>query len=287
MDTEFNITFNYNNGAITLENNRLFEVDFNNEPSRYQSLGYQLGFRKDKYLSTAKVVSGTATFSVVSESQLDTVGDAYIFLKLNDYGVIYHDFEDILTKDSSGEIINRQRYVGDKNVFAKIILNTNKAEHVFDNGSNFLTKSFTFRQPIDLDRFTIELSDPKGNLLEMVHMDFSMTLEVGIVYDSSVSYDLTDSLTNKFMLTGLPSLPVIDNVSKSNRTINIINDGANQNNNLINNKINLNEKEFQDLYSIFENGDSLVLPNDNSDNKEEIKPLKKKKKDKKKFNFSY
>ena len=51
-------------------------------------------------------------------------------------------------------------------------------------------------------------------------------------------------------------------------------------------KINLNEKEFQDLNYIFENGDNIILPNDNSDTKEVIK-IKKKKSNKKNFNFSY
>jgi hypothetical protein len=284
MGTDFKISFNYNNGFVTIENDRLFEIDFTNYPSRYPSLGYQLGFREDKYLSSATVVSGIASFSVTTESQLDTIGDSYLFLKINDYGVIYHDFEDIITKDSSGHIINREKYVGDKNVFAKIVLNTNKAEQVFDNGSNFLTKSYIFRQPIDLDRFNIHLTDPRGNTVEMVHMDFSFTLEVGVIYDSSLSYEITDSVNNKFMLSGLPNLPILDNVSKNNRTINIVNDKANQGINLKDYKINLNEKEFQDLYNIFENGDNIILPNDESDNNQKIKY---KKKEKKKFNFSY
>jgi hypothetical protein len=285
MGTDFKITFNYNNGFCTIENDKAFQVEFSNYPSRYPSLGYQLGFRKDNYTSKAAVISGSAVFSIITESQLDTVGDQYIFLKLNDYGVIFHDYEDIITRDSSGEIIAREKYVGDKNVFAKIIMNTNKAEQVFDNGSNFLTKSYIFRQPIDLDRFNISLTDPRGNIVDMIHMDFSMTLEIGVVYDSSLQYEITDTLANKFMMTGLPSLPVLDNVSKKNRTINIINDSTNQGNNLDDYKINLNQKEFQDLYSIFENGDNSVLPNGDSDNKEVIK--KKKKHDKKKFNFSY
>ena len=62
--------------------------------------------------------------------------------------------------------------------------------------------------------------------------------------------------------------------------MNIINDDTNQGNNLNNLKIDLNQKEFQDLYSIFENNNDIILSNDNSNNKIV-------KKDKKKFNFSY
>lgn len=292
METEFKISFNYNNGFCSIENDKQFSVEFSNQPSRYHSLGHQLGFRQDTCIGIPRVEGGSAVFSITTESQLDTIGDQYIFLKLNDYGVIYHDYEDIVTKDSSGEIIAREKYVGDKNNFAKIIMNKNKAEQVFDDGGNFLTKSYIFRQPIDLDRFNITLSDPYGNIVEMVHMDFSLTLEVGIVYDSSLQYEISDSLTNKFMLSGLPSLPILDNVTKKNRNINIVNDSTNQGNNLNDYKINLNEKEFQDLSYIFENGNNIILPNDNSDTKEVIKNTKevikkKKKPDKKNFNFSY
>ena len=264
METEFKILFNYNNGFCTIENSTAyFRVEFSNYPSRYPSLGYQLGFRKDNYISSTAVVSGDAIYSIITESQLDTIGEQYLFLKINDYGIIFHDYEDIITKDSSGEIISREKYVGDKNVFAKIILNTNKAEQVFDNGSNFLTKSYIFRQPIDLDRFNISLSDPRGNIIDMVHMDFSLTLEIGIIYDSALKYDLTDTLKNNLpLLSDLPNLP--------NKNINFINDD------------NLDKKEFQDLYSIFENNNDIILQDD-----DKIVKKEKKKHDKKKFNFNY
>ena len=119
----------------------------------------------------------------------------------------------------------------------------------------------------------------------MIYMDFSLTVEIGVVYDSTLQYEITDTLANKFMVSGLPNLPILDNVSKTNKNINIINDDTNQGNNLNNYKINLNEKEFQDLYSIFENNNNIILPDDNSTNN--IVKKEKKKPDKKKFNFSY
>ena len=114
----------------------------------------------------------------------------------------------------------------------------------------------------------------------MVHMDFSLTLEIGIIYDSTLQYEISDTLANKFMVSGLPNLPILDNISKTNKNMNIVNDDTNQGNNLNNLKIDLNQKEFQDLYSIFENNNDIILSNDNSNNKIV-------KKDKKKFNFSY
>lgn len=79
MDTEFRIIFNYNNGFCIIENDKNFRVEFSNYPSRYPSLGYQLGFRKDEYTSSSIVNAGSAVFSITTESQLDTIGDQYLF----------------------------------------------------------------------------------------------------------------------------------------------------------------------------------------------------------------
>jgi hypothetical protein len=81
-------------------------------------------------------------------------------------------------------------------------------------------------------------------------------------------------------------LPILDNISKTNKNTNIVNDDINQGNNLNNLKIDLNQKEFRDLYSIFENNNDIILPDDNINNNNIVKK-EKKKHDKKKFNFSY
>lgn len=84
----------------------------------------------------------------------------------------------------------------------------------------------------------------------MVHMDFSLTLEIGIIYDSALKYDLTDTLTNNLpILSDLPNLP--------NKNINFINDDT------------LDKKEFEDLYSIFENNNDIILHDDDKTVKKE------------------
>ena len=98
----------------------------------------------------------------------------------------------------------------------------------------------------------------------MVHMDFSLTLEIGIIYDSSLQNELTDTMLNKIMTTGLPNLPILDNISKKNKNINIVNDDANQGNNL-----------KKDIFSIFENNNKIVLYDNDEDNEEDNKEDKK------------
>lgn len=293
LGTNLTIEFNYNNGFVTIQNDSDFTLDFSNGNSRYPSLGYQLGYRLDKYVvNNTTILNGSFTYALTTESQLDAVIDSYLFLKLNDYGVIYHDFEDILVKDYQGNIIERKKYIGNRNIFAKIIINANKAEYVFDGGSNFLTKSFIFRQPIDLNRLSIELSDSKGNIVDMVHMDYSFTLEIGVIYDLSLTYELTDPISNKFLLNGLPNLPSLEKIDKKNHNLNITNDLANQDNDLteykIINKDNFKEEtltyDLETLNALFETIDDNKGTNEVKNNKGEKGKDKKKKK---KYNFNY
>lgn len=297
IGTNFNISFNYNNGFVTITNDTEFSLDFSNKPSRYSSLGYQLGYRLDTYDVSSTIIDGAPGYGITSESQLDTVLDSYLFLKINDYGVIYHDFEDIVVKDFQGTIIERQKYIGNRNIFAKIIINSNKAEYVFDGGSNFLTKSFIFRQPVDLNRLSIELSDPKGNTVDMVHMDYSFTLEIGVIYDLSLTYELTDTVSNKFLLNGLPNLPSLDKLDKNNHNLNITNDIAHENNDLTEYKIISNQNFKEDklsydldtlnaLFETLDKNNNIEEFKETPKEKEKIKEKKDKNK-KKKYNFSY
>jgi hypothetical protein len=297
--SHFDVNINNNNSFVTITNYTAFSLNFSNSPSRYSSLGYQLGYRLDNYEASPTMINGIPGYGVTSESQVDTVIDSYLFLKINDYGVIYHDFEDILIKDDKDTIVERQKYIGNRNIFAKIIINSNKTEYVFDGGSNFLTKSYIFRQPVDLNRLSIELSDPKGNVVDMVHMDYSFTLEIGVIYDLSLTYELTDSLSNKFLLNGLPNLPSLEKLDKKNHNLNITNDIAHENNDLSEYKIINNQNFIEDKLSYNLNTLNAIFETIDEDNetegiKEKQKNVNKDKKEKekeknkkKKYSFNY
>ena len=316
----FKINFNIINGFINIENNRPFKINFSNYPSDYESLGFHLGFRK--YIYESIYNDDDKKYYVKSEGQLDTIGDAYLFLKINDYGIIYHDFKDIISKQinedkakdlevikkslekdledirleketyslnytyyktyndikqslENSEIDNfstninditlhrinqtrideayrilfidiiestikdldfkekkildelniynytfeQKKIQGKKDLLAKIILNGNKTEQVFDNGSNYLTKSFIFKQPVDIKKFDIELLDPKGNIVNMNFMDYSFSLEIGIIYDSQLKNDLTyNNITNTLQLTNMLDVPVITELKNTTKT---------------------------------------------------------------------
>jgi hypothetical protein len=151
-----------------------------------------LGFRENTYDAMPKNVGETTKFYAISESQMDVIGDNYVFLKVNDYGKIYNFI------NSDNIKINEQMdtYLG------KIIFTVNKAEKNFDN-QNFITKMCIFKQPRDINKFDIELIDPLGNTVDLIGMDFSFTLELGIIYDSNVYNKYLNSIDYQMKINGL------------------------------------------------------------------------------------
>jgi hypothetical protein len=183
-----NIKLNLANGYVTLESTVTFSVNFTNT-GKYPSLGYQLGFRNNIYTS---VVENETKQYIKSESQLDRIGDNYVFIRVNDYGKIYNFTN--LNNVNINENMN--------NYLAKVIMNVNKTEHNFDN-NNFLTKKYIFRQPTNITKFDIELLDPLGNIIDMVQMDFSFTLEIGVIYDKCVYEKYLKTIDYQMMFNGL------------------------------------------------------------------------------------
>jgi hypothetical protein len=185
------IKLNLANGYVTFESDTDFSIDFSNN-GIYPSLGYQLGFRNNNYNSQSKIVNGTVIKYIKGESQLDVIGDNYLFLKVNDYGLIYNfrNSDNITTNE------NVNTYLG------KVIMSVNKTEKNFDN-NNFITKKHIFRQPNNISKFDIELLDPLNRIVDLVYMDFSFTLEVGVIYDKSVYDNYLNNINYQMMLNDL------------------------------------------------------------------------------------
>jgi hypothetical protein len=162
------ITLNLINGITTLSHTAAFSVNFTNTGNN-KSLGYHLGFLRNTYSSTLNNV--TNRHELVGDSLLDNIGDNYLFLRINDYGKMYN-----FNKSTSDYNETLDNYLG------KIILSVGKAEKNFDN-NNFITKKHIFRQPTNISKLDIELIEPTGNVINTNAMDYSFTLELGVIYD--------------------------------------------------------------------------------------------------------
>ena len=150
----FIIKFSEITGRVTISNtaNTAFSLINPVDPAECTvSLMYSLGFREKEY-------AGENAYT--GESIIDVVGSNYVIMKLNDFGSIRYK------RDMSGT------------AFAKVIMNSPKTDVAFDNGGNLITKQQNFLQPRKLTQFQLELIDPHCRTVDMVHMDYSLTLEI-------------------------------------------------------------------------------------------------------------
>lgn len=165
--TMFNISWDPIDYKVTISSNIKFGFEFSNN-NTLQTLGYLLGYRLndtsyDYNNQPTTISNGNTIYFWSGDTFLDTTKDEYLFVRINDYGNIYNQ-------------------TNHKNLLAKIILFD--SQFVFDNGANFLTKSYDFKQPINIGKFEIELILPSGFTVDLNLIDFSLTLEVVQIYDS-------------------------------------------------------------------------------------------------------
>jgi hypothetical protein len=152
----FSIVYNAVTNKITISDANPFDMDFT--PSTLtlpfdNGLGHYLGFRNLTYTTGAS--------SYVAEACPDIYGDTYVYLVVNDYAVIEHqDF-------------NHTSF----SALAKIQLNVPNNTMIFDQ-LNTTTKEYFFQQPTNVSQLRVRLLDAYGRELDLLGMNFSVTLEL-------------------------------------------------------------------------------------------------------------
>lgn len=150
--------------SIADTNNHNFDILFpttTNNPSQ-NGIGYNLGFQTTSY---------TYQSTYIAECFPDVIQDTYIYLSINDYSLVEH-----------------QEY-GQTHfeAMAKITLPSTKNTIIYDNNFiNSSSKQYHFYQPTNLTRFEIKLIDAYGEILDLQGSNFSMTLELEEILDSSI-----------------------------------------------------------------------------------------------------
>lgn len=157
-----------------------FSIDFIKTPcfkNRLANfgLGYNLGFRcKVCKATTSKPspdITGITIYSIIGEACLDVVGDTYMFLAINDLHTI--------------EQKTSETYL---QVLAKIIIREDKYAVIYDDGGTLLSNEIIFPSPTDLKVLNIKLLDPFGEVIDLCGMNFSFSLEITEVLNTSL-YD--------------------------------------------------------------------------------------------------
>lgn len=166
LNSAYTVTVDPISGKLTISDtnsvnfNILFPTTTNN-PSQ-NGIGYNLGFQTTSYMNQS---------TYVAEFLPDVIQDTYIYLSINDYNLVEH------------QEYGQTHFTA----FAKITLPSTKNTIIYDNNFiNSSSKQYHFHQPTNLTRFEIKLIDAYGEILDLHGSNFSMTLELSEIIDSSI-----------------------------------------------------------------------------------------------------
>jgi hypothetical protein len=165
-------------------------------------LGFNLGFSLKTHIATG---SGTK-WTVVSNQCAYFAGDQYVFLKVNNFGCvsskisvvpvsILKNAPDLNNTPYSKDTVNEQTITA----LAKIVLKDPKNYMTFDDYASQHAKEVTFTSPTDLTRFHIQVLDAYGNLLDLCSSQFSFSMEVLEVRNSSLYNTIRDSISLQYV----------------------------------------------------------------------------------------
>jgi hypothetical protein len=127
-------------------------------------IGWNLGFRKPKYLGSNAYVSDTI---------MDVSIMRYVYLGIDDYQrsanrLFFNAFHD--------------KYVGE-NVLARIAVQSNNFAVLVANNLGIVTEPRKYFGPVDIQRLRIQLYDDHGRPLGLNHANYSFVLTFKMMYD--------------------------------------------------------------------------------------------------------
>jgi hypothetical protein len=151
--------------------------DSHNQPFAY-GLGYYIGFSYGIHASTTTA----PTYTLTSDACSHFAGDNYVFLKVNDYECV---------RQTTGD--------NDFVALAKIVLREPKDHMAFDDYASQHIKEVVFPNPVDLNRFKVEIVDPYGRLVDMCSANISFSLEVLEVKNRTLYDRVRDSIMMRYI----------------------------------------------------------------------------------------
>ena len=118
-------------------------------------LGYNLGFAKQFY-------AVEAPFSITSESLINTQGDNYFLLAIDDFHTVEHQTNETYLQCLAKILVKRDQTNG----------------IIFDDGYTVLSNDIVFPRPIDMKQVRVRLLDMYGIPIDLHHLNFSISLEI-------------------------------------------------------------------------------------------------------------
>lgn len=130
------------------------------------SLGWLLGFRLANY--------NLIEDNLISEGLFDAGGDRYVYVCIDDFQYNNNSLNSVFFDKG---LLNEE-------VIAKIPMTNGKLSLIVKEDSNPLSKIRKYTGPINIAKINIKLLDKFGNLINLNNMDYSLTLELELLYES-------------------------------------------------------------------------------------------------------
>ena len=129
-------------------------------------LGWLLGFRNGFYANN---------LNYVSEGIVDVSGPKYLFLVVDDYN---NNVNNSFYSAFNSSLLN-------KNILARISLTSqhNSFSTLQQNNLNIVTTPREYFGPVNIQTLNIQLLDEYGRIIDLNNMDFSLCLNLKVVYD--------------------------------------------------------------------------------------------------------
>lgn len=173
----FKTTFELINQANTIDEEDIkFSLKFSQGINQniMNTFGWIIGFRIGNYINIFE--------SVMSEGLFDAGGDRYIYVCINDYQY----------NTNPSNIVCFDKSILNEDVIAKIPMVNGKLSLIINDNNNSLSKVRRYNGPVNLSRLQIKIVDHFGTVIDLNNMDFSITLELQVLYENfnfkNVSY---------------------------------------------------------------------------------------------------
>jgi len=171
----FCVEFSKINGIVTISNtSAYFEIylaSYNKNIAKRSAdwgIGYNLGFREFKVVAQGDDKGG---FFIKSNTVYNLKPSPYYLLQLE-------------CPESVENVTHPLLDDGYLSAFAKVILKNNVYTYQFDDNSNLMRKEFTYLAPQNIPYFFLRLVDTWGETVDMMDIDWSVTLEITEVVNS-------------------------------------------------------------------------------------------------------
>jgi len=169
-DASFKGTFTIINGNLT---NLSVDFIFADDPTHniMNTFGWMIGFRELSYVNIG--------FRIVSEGMFDGGGDRYIYVSINDYQY----------NNNSLNVVCFDNGIIEEDIIGKIPIFNGKFAIVISE-NNTLVKTRKYNGPVNIRNLHIKILDKFGEVIDLNNMDYSITLELEILYEKFSFKDL-------------------------------------------------------------------------------------------------